>query len=223
MDRDAWNRRYAEAQLLWTAEPSRFVASELYDLAPGRALDLAAGEGKNALWLAKRGWQVDAVDCSRVAVERGRQLAEELRIQGISWTVADVLECRLDPRTYDLVLLTYLHRPRPRMRRVWHRAAEAVRDGGVFLSVGHDETNLRYGYGGPRDPELLYGPDDVATELQGLEVLKAYRASRPVEVEGAIVYAIDNVVRAMRPGRAFAWGSGEHSRWDVDSSAAPPG
>src|SRR6266508_4689447 len=64
MEREAWDRRYHGTELLWTAEPNRFVAAELRDLPPGRALDLGAGAGRNAVWLAERGWRVTAVDFS---------------------------------------------------------------------------------------------------------------------------------------------------------------
>ena len=63
MDHEDWNRHYLEKGLVWSAEPNRFLVEEVADLAPGRALDLGAGEGRNAIWLAERGWRVTAVDC----------------------------------------------------------------------------------------------------------------------------------------------------------------
>ena len=65
MDADAWDQRYAASELVWSREPNQFVASELADLPPGTAVDLAAGEGRNAIWLASRGWSATAVDFSR--------------------------------------------------------------------------------------------------------------------------------------------------------------
>src|SRR4051812_9854296 len=97
MDAAAWDERYAAAELGWSASPNRFVAAELADLSPGRALDLAAGEGRNALWLAERGWQVTAVDFSRVGLEKARALQRRhprgAQLQ-VEWVHADVL-------TYD--------------------------------------------------------------------------------------------------------------------------
>src|ERR1700754_3536553 len=75
MDADAWDERYAATELVWSAGPNRFVEEECADLQPGRALDLAAGEGRNALWLAERGWSATAVDFSAVALDRARSLA----------------------------------------------------------------------------------------------------------------------------------------------------
>jgi 2-polyprenyl-3-methyl-5-hydroxy-6-metoxy-1,4-benzoquinol methylase len=67
--REDWNARYAASELLWTAEPNRLFAAEIAGLEPGRALDLACGEGRNAVWLAEQGWRVTAVDFSDVALE----------------------------------------------------------------------------------------------------------------------------------------------------------
>ncbi|MFE1785435.1 class I SAM-dependent methyltransferase [Streptomyces sp. NPDC059506] len=75
VDSREWDERYASRELVWGAEPNRWLVREVEDLAPGRALDLAAGEGRNALWLADRGWRVTAVDFSRTALDRGRRLA----------------------------------------------------------------------------------------------------------------------------------------------------
>ena len=76
MDSAEWDARYAAADLVWTAAPNRWVEAEFADLRPGRALDLACGEGRNVLWLAGRGWQVTAVDFSGVALAKGRHAAQ---------------------------------------------------------------------------------------------------------------------------------------------------
>ena len=76
MDQRFWDERYAGADLVWTAEANRFVVDEVADLPPGRAVDLAAGECRNAVWLAERGWEVDAVDFSAVGLAKGERLAE---------------------------------------------------------------------------------------------------------------------------------------------------
>ena len=89
MDSQEWDQRYAGTGLVWTAEPNRFVVAELQDLAPGQALDVAAGEGRNAVWLAARGWQVTAVDFSAAGLDKGRRLAQARGV-AIDWVHADV-------------------------------------------------------------------------------------------------------------------------------------
>lgn len=199
MDSADWDARYAEAaDLVWTAEPNRFVVTETGYLPPGRALDLAAGEGRNAVWLAGRGWRVTAVDFSAVAVRRGRELARGRGVE-VDWRVADVTAYQPEPDAYDLVLVVYLHLPRADMAAVLRRAATAVRPGGSLVLVGHDLANLTAGTGGPRDPALLHTPEAVVAELPGLRIRRAETARRPVRTPDGTVDALDTVVVATRP------------------------
>ena len=199
VDSADWDARYANApDLVWTADPNRFVVAETADLPPGRALDLAAGEGRNAVWLAERGWRVTAVDFSAVAVRRGQELARERGVD-VDWQVADVTAYQPEAGAYDLVLIAYLHLPRPELAAVLGRAATAVRLGGSFVLVGHDLANLTAGTGGPQDPAVLQTPDVVVAELPGLRVRRAETAHRPVHTPDGTVDALDTVVVATRP------------------------
>jgi len=196
MQRKDWDRRYAETDLLWSATPNRFLVTEVGDQAPGRALDLACGEGRNALWLAGLGWRVTAVDFSEVAIAKARARAERDRLM-VNFVCADLLVYEPDPNAYDLVLVFYLHIPAAERRLVLERASAAVAPEGTFLLVGHDLVNPTDGVGGPSDPELLYTPEDIAAEVPGLEILKAERVLR--DVEGEDRPAIDALVRARKP------------------------
>ena len=100
MDSHEWDRRYAGAELVWTAEPNRFVVDELADLPPGRALDLGAGEGRNSVWLAARGWQVTAVDFSAVGLDKGRRLAGARGV-AVDWVCADVLGYQPEAQSFS--------------------------------------------------------------------------------------------------------------------------
>ena len=188
-----WDERYHESAMLWTHEPNRFVVEEAADLAPGRALDLACGEGRNALWLATRGWQVTAVDFSGVALERGRRLAAEAKLQ-VEWVEADVLSWQPAESGYDLVLLGYLQLPAGERQTALSLAASAVASRGSLLVVAHDLRNLAEGTGGPQDPALLWTPDEV--ERPGFAAARAETAERPVDDE----IALDTVVRLVRTG-----------------------
>lgn len=198
MDSSAWDERYASApDLVWTAEPNRFVVEEVAGLSPGRAIDLAAGEGRNAVWLAQQGWEVTAVDFSAVAIERGRELARQ-RDVNVDWQVADVTEYQPPADGFDLVLIAYLHLPAAEIATVLSHARDAVRAGGRVLVVGHDLANLSSGTGGPQDPDILLTPEAVVQELPGLRIRRAETARRPVTVEGRAVDALDTVVVAER-------------------------
>lgn len=201
MDASDWDARYAGREPVWSRGPNVFVERIASGVEPGRALDLAAGEGRNALWLASRGWTVEAVDFSGEAIERGRAWAAETGAHGVRWVVADVLAHPVEARGYDLVLLSYLHLPRPEQLAVTRKAASAVAPGGMLVIVGHDPTNLTDGHGGPQEPEVLHGPEDYTAFLDatGLEVDRAEHVTREVETEDGTATAIDALVVARRP------------------------
>jgi len=197
MDRAEWDRRYAGSELLWSAKPNRFLVAEVSELAPGRALDLACGEGRNAVWLAERGWQVTGVDFSEVAIEKARRLASARKVE-VEWLVADLLQFQLPSEAFELVLLFYLQLPAGERQRIVRASARAVAPGGTFLLVAHDSRNLGEGYGGPKEPAVLYTAEDVVTDLNGLEVERAELVERPVEAPEGERVALDALVRARR-------------------------
>jgi len=206
MDRADWDARYAATDLVWSAEPNRFVEAETADLAPGRVLDLAAGEGRNAIWLAENGWTATAVDFSRVALQKAAHLAVA---RGVALEVveADVTSYEPDAGAHDLVLVAYLQTGAA-ARATWVAAAvRALAPGGTLLVIGHDLANLDGGYGGPQDPDVLTTPDELAAALgawDDLEIEKAKRVERSVETSDGPRVAIDHVVRARRLARAAA-------------------
>jgi SAM-dependent methyltransferase len=195
MKRDDWNARYADSELVWGADPNRFVAAELAGVAPGRALDLACGEGRNAIWLAELGWRVTAIDFSGVAVERGRRTAAERGVD-VTFVVDDVLTTPLENGAFDLVLVAYLQLPPDERAIVLRRSATALAPGGVFLLVGHDLRNHADGHGGPRDPSLLWTAPEVAGTLTGLGLTVERAGDVLRDVEGAPRQAIDTLVLA---------------------------
>ena len=190
MDRDQWNERYAAQPLLWNVDPDPFLAGELGDREPGRALDLGAGEGRTALWLAQRGWHVTAVDFSDVALERGRQRVEAAGAPGAAeWICADLVHFDPTGSAYDLVLLMFVHLPPPERRRLLRLSAATLAPGGIVLVAGYDSSNVTEGKGGPRDPNLLFTPEAIAADLDGLRIERAERIRVGDDVD-AVVRAV---------------------------------
>ncbi len=194
MKRDDWNRRYAARELIWTGDPNRRFVAETAGMPPGRALDLACGEGRNAVWLAERGWEVTGVDFAEVALEKARGLAAARGVEA-TWVHADLLEYDAPGEAFDLVAILYLQLPADERGRVHRAAAAAVAPGGTLLVVAHDRSNLEHGHGGPQDPRVLATPEEVAGDLDGLEVERAGVVERR---DGDLV-ALDLLVRARRP------------------------
>ena len=200
MDARAWDERYAAAELLWSAGPNQFVEAELADLRPGRAVDLAAGEGRNAIWLAERGWEVTAVDFSLVGLDKGRQaLARHPngRDLHVDWVHADVLDYDAGPVGFDLALVAYLQLVPEERREATRRAFGLLVPGGTLLVVGHDSTNFTEGTGGPTDQAVLFTAEEVLGDLDGerFEVVRAERVSRQVPT------APDDALHRAEPAR----------------------
>lgn len=201
MGREDWNKRYASEELLWTANANRFLMAETADLSPGSALDLATGEGRNAVWLAEQGWSVRAVDFSDAAIEKAKRLATARHvIDQIDFCEADLQSYELEFHCFDLVALIYLQIPLAELLPILVRAARAVAPGGTFLLVGHDTENLINGYGGPQRADMLYTAEQVVAAL-GDEIVieKTGRVERPVQTPDGIKVAIDCLVRGKRP------------------------
>ena len=196
--REDWNARYAQKELVWSAEPNRLFAAEVGSLPPGRALDLACGEGRNAVWLAERGWRVTGVDFSYVALGKAAELAASRGVD-VEWVVADVLEHEPEPRAFDLVALLYLQLPREELLQALRSAVGSVAPGGTLVVLAHDTTNLTRGYGGPKDAAVLYTAEDVVTGLGDLVVERAGAVERTVGLPDGEAIAIDAFVRARRP------------------------
>lgn len=196
MDKEAWNFRYQGDDLLWTEQPNRFLVAEAEGLTPGRALDLACGEGRNAVWMAEQGWQVTGVDFSQVALDKAQRLAERRGVE-VNWVCADLLEYA-PPGVFGLVIVFYLQLAVKERHVIFSRAASTVAPGGTLLLVAHTPDNIEHGYGGPRDPAVLYSADEAAADLTGLEIVRAEQITRPVDTADGQRQAIDALVRAER-------------------------
>jgi SAM-dependent methyltransferase len=200
MEREDWNRRYETPELLWTAEANRFLVAEVETMPPGRALDVGTGEGRNAVWLAERGWQVTGVDFSDIGLAKARRLAEARGVE-VDWVLADLRTYQPEVDSYDLVVVLYLHLSAHDRASVLAACGRALGAGGVLVVIGHHSSNLTEGCGGPQDPGLLFTPDDVLADLADvgdLSVVRAERVTRPVVTEAGKRTAIDALVRVSR-------------------------
>ena len=190
MDSAEWDERYRTHEHLWSVTPNLFVADRLGDVAPGRGLDLAAGEGRNAIWLASLGWEMTAVDFSDVAVSKGKGQSD-----AVEFVVADIRTWETEQR-FDLVLIAYLHLVPGDYETVVRRTTEWLAPGGELFLIGHDVSNIAEGWGGPQDPDLLWDVSEVLGWLDGLVIVEAEVVNRPVDTEEGRKYARDTLVRA---------------------------
>ena len=171
---EAWDKRYAESEMVWSLEPNQFVVEYLSDLPAGKMLDLGGGEGRNALWFASRGWHVENSDFSAVAAEKFWQRAEREGLTELcTGTAVDATNpesCVTKP--VDLAVLAYLQIPAADLAAAIATAAQSLRSGGTLFGVWHARENLTGGFGGPPSPELNPTQDELRTacEEAGLSI-----------------------------------------------------
>lgn len=200
MDSSAWDERYRTGDP-WGSAPNVFVREVAEPLAPGRALDVAAGDGRHSLWLARHGWTVDAVDFSAVAMARGERLAAAQGLADLTrWHVLDVVGEPLPRGPYGLVVVAYLQLHATDLRLALTAACRRLAPGGTAVLVGHDVSNLRDGVGGPQDATVLWDADDVAAAARAAGLAVQEAGVRERAVPGAGQAARDAVVVARRPG-----------------------
>ncbi len=193
MDSSMWDERYEASELVWSATPNIFLPPLVEGVTPGTALDVACGEGRNAIWLANQGWQVTAFDFSAVGIDKAAKLDRDAAVE---WVVADATTFEPN-RKFDLVIIFYLHLPASEVAKAFARAVESVAPGGTFFAVGHALSNIEHGVGGPPYPEVLWTVEGIAPFVSGLDVIELEERERYVEAADAT--AIDLVVWATKP------------------------
>lgn len=162
---DEWDEHYRSTDLVWGAPPVDWVVEQAAVMPPGRVLDVGAGEGRNAIWLATRAWEVTAIDISRVGLDKGATVASRSprtvrdRLQ---WHPLDVVSEEIAGPPYDLAVCAHLQLDPGPLAAALHRVCGALATGGVLLLVGHATAPLSKG---ARIPMPLYDPDLVSAAL----------------------------------------------------------
>jgi len=162
-----WDERHREGDFEGEG-PNPTLVFGTAGLLPGRALELAAGSGTNAVWLAGQGWRTTAVDWSPVGLANGQAKAEAAGVE-VEWLERDLFAWSPPVRSFDLVVIVYLHVPPDERAKIYPRAAAAVAPRGRLLVVGHDRLNATEGEGGPPDTVRLFTADEIAQELLAVD------------------------------------------------------
>lgn len=176
-----WDQRYNEEGFAYGTEPNDFLKSESFRIAKGgRVLCLAEGEGRNAVFLAKQGYSVTAVDLSPVGLQKAERLALEHGVE-ISMIVADLADYDLGREDWDGIVSIAAHVP-PSLRKKLHaQVISALKTDGVFILEAYSKRQLEMdGVGGPANKELLMSLDELKVELDGLELILASEVERDI-------------------------------------------
>lgn len=167
-----WNERYDVPEFIFGKEPNAYLARQRHLLGPGqRALAVADGEGRNSVWLAGLGLEIDAFDISSVAVDKAKGLAREAGVE-VDFRVADCDTWDWAPASYDVVVAIFIQFAGPDLRtRLFARMVEALRPGGLLILQGYTPRQLIFNTGGPGVLENLYTEELLRREFSALEIL----------------------------------------------------
>jgi SAM-dependent methyltransferase len=199
-----WDDRYRSADRLWSGQPNPQLVAQTADLAPGEALDAGSGEGADAIWLARHGWTVTAVDVSAVALERAAGYAAaagDLIARRITWRQEDLRSWGPEPQRFDLVSAQFMHLPAAELEVLHDRLAAAVRPGGTLLVVAHHPDDLHANVGRTGRPDMFRSAEQLAASLDPgeWEIRVASAIGRSAtDLDGRPVTVRDTVLRASR-------------------------
>lgn len=202
MQAEGWDQKYSTEEYIYTKTPNRFVIEYCESLPGTTAIDLAGGEGRNSIWLAKQGFQVENIDFSQVALDKFMAFAESENVQSQCLTnLADATSFASKLGEVDLAVIAYLQIKQDLLAKAIKRLAAQVKFGGALFGVWHSRDNLNGGFGGPRDPEELPSIETITEALAGtgLEIAELRNRDGQIQTREGLKPSITLVLLAKRP------------------------
>jgi SAM-dependent methyltransferase len=196
-----WDARYSEGEgAMWSGRPNGRLVAEVADLSPGRVLDVACGEGADAIWLARRGWTVTAIDISDVAVGRAREAAELAGV-AVEWVRGDALQTPFPARSFDLVSMQYPALPKAAGEAAVRTLLDTVRPRGLLLAVYHDlddDEHREHMKSDGVDPADYVGADDLGRLLGDDFTVEMHAVEPRIDPPPGTPHHADVILRARR-------------------------
>lgn len=179
-----WDERYNTEEFVYGTKPNDFLVSVIDQVPRGRVLCLAEGEGRNAVYLAKLGCTVLAVDSSSVGLAKAKKLADENQVR-FETLVADLAGLVIEPAGWDAVVSIFCHVPSAVRRELHRKVVEGLRPGGVLVLEAYTPAQLKLRTGGPPSEDLMMTLSSLRRELEGLVFKHAVELERDV-IEGKL-------------------------------------
>lgn len=168
MSNKSWDKKYSTDEYIYTKTANRFVIEYCEKLTGKKAIDLAGGEGRNSIWLAKQGFLVENIDFSQVALDKFIKFAEDEKLENkVLATCSDATKFKSQLTEIDLGVIAYLQIPQRKLAKAIRKLASKIKPGGYLFGVWHSRDNLTQGFGGPRDPKVLPNLESITKALKG--------------------------------------------------------
>lgn len=190
-----WDEKYTKQPFLYGEKPNDFFRETIQDLKPGSLLLPGEGEGRNAVYAARHGWRVTALDSSRVAINNALKLAGRYGVT-INYLHTDLINDPFPAEQYDLIALCFLHLPE-QSRPVFHqKLMEHLNQGGILIGEFFSREQLKYNSGGPKDPSMLYTRENLIEDFSNYRLISLEQKNIMLN-EGPGHQGLGNVLRIM--------------------------
>jgi SAM-dependent methyltransferase len=190
-----WDERYSAEEYAYGTNPNKFLEANVNSIPKGKVLSLAEGEGRNAVFLAKQGYSVTAVDASQVGLNKAKKLAEENSVS-IELIHADLAHFDIGKNIWDGIVSIFCPLPSVLRKELHKKVVAGLKTNGVFLVEAYTPDQLRYGTGGGNSPDLMTSKESLRLELEGLKFTHLIELERSV-VEGIYHTGLGAVVQAI--------------------------
>ena len=190
-----WDERYSTDVYIYGTQPNGFLSSKFHALPKGKILSLAEGEGRNAVFLAKQGYSVTAVDSSSIGLRKAQKLAEDNGVV-IECVHADLTEFEFGENCWDGIISIFCPLPSELRADVYKKVESSLRPGGVFLTESYTPRQIEYGTGGGNCIDTMQSKESLARELKNLHFSHLVEVEREV-IEGIYHTGMASVVQAI--------------------------
>lgn len=169
MMKDFWNQRYAEQEYAYGETPNVFFQEQLVSRQPGKLLLPAEGEGRNAVYAATLGWEVEAFDQSESGQAKALQLADRYGVK-INYQVLTLEVVEFPENHFDAIGLIYTHFPAEKRKNYHQKLISFLKPGGYLFLEGFNQAQINYQSGGPRDSAMLFSPEVLLEDFSGMQI-----------------------------------------------------
>ena len=190
-----WDERFSTQEYAYGTKPNDFLKDHVNSIPKGKVLSLAEGEGRNAVFLAKLGYSVTAVDASLAAIDKGNLLAENNGVE-VDFIHADLVEFDLGECQWDGIISIFFPLPPLLRKALYKKVARGLKKNGVFLLEAYTPKQLMFGTGGGKTVDFMQSKTSLAHELKGLDFAHLVELERNV-IEGIYHTGIGSVVQAI--------------------------
>lgn len=190
-----WDDRYSAEEYAYGTDPNEFLVEKVSCIPKGKVLSLAEGEGRNAVFLAKQGYAVSAVDASLVGLNKARNLAQENHVF-VEFIHADLADYDLGENQWDGIVSIFCPLPSSLRKELYRKVIAGLKQNGVFLLEAYTPDQLKHGTGGGNSVDVMQTKESLRAELAGLKFEHLTELERNV-IEGVFHTGVGSVVQAI--------------------------